>query len=116
MFELFRVKCLLGLGPVFENVLVYSFIEIQIIFKYSWVDSIFSPNFVLNSKLCVIPYLLHLPFLKTHVVVGKGLLAEKVAGRHLEDLFVEILFLNRNLELQFWLFNLFFKYVCCIGW
>lgn len=99
MFELFWVKCLLRLGPMFENVLVYSLIEIQIIFKNSRVDSVFSPNFVLNSKLRVIPYLLHLPFLKAHVVVCKGLLAEKVAGRHLEDLFVEVLFLNRNLEL-----------------
>lgn len=116
MFELFRVECLLWLSPVFQNMLVYSLVEVKIVFKCSCIDSIFTPNFVLDCELSVVPDLLHLPFFKAHVVVGEGLLAEQVAGRHLKDLFVEVLLLNWNLELQLWLFNLFLKHISCIGW
>ena len=101
---------------MFENVLVYALVEVKIVLKCPWVDSIFPPNFVLNSELRVVPYLLHLPFLKADVVVGERLLAEHVAAWHLEDLFVQILLLNWNLELQLWLLNLFLKHICCISW
>jgi hypothetical protein len=117
LFEVVSCKLLSWLRPTFKNFNSNSLVEELVVLNLLPVDfGIFSRGRVNEPEFSLVSHVFKTPLNVSLVVIGEGLLVERVAVRHFKNLIEQILLLSRDKQQNIGDIDLPFERVFCVFW